>query len=611
VSSRLIGLPVLTKTIRFLFARFLTDRFASLHTLKQVKALLRELAEGPDTPKTTVDVYHDMYRATLKRIDGQAERDKVLARKVLLWLSNAARLLSTQELRSALSIEPEDTEFDVDNLLSMDLIVSVCAGLVIVEEQSEIVRLVHYTAQEYFDSLGHDQRMKEQQELAATCLTYLCFDDFKTRSELESGEVVDEEAELFRMAPGWLVHHDGGIDSSTWGRDAYDSVRSGEVESVQITGRSYTGRDVGAIEHAFVDYAANFWALHAKECQTDILQLVLRLLTDHQLAAHAFHKATALHQRWAFLRTSDDLTSTRTTGLHLVAAIGLAHICRELLKILDNDRNIHADVKDDGGRTALMWAAHHGHVEIVDMLLDREDVRYDRTCSRGDTALNYAARQGKTAVIRSLIDDKKTDSHMIRNSFHSWGDYIQHENVGYRVRRENAFGETAIVQAALEGHDEVVKLLREHDTESIHHEVMFGLWPIHIAAQRRAVSIMELLIDECGVAADIEDPKGYSPFVVAADWNNEQVVRYFLQEKRDVLENKPEMVVQAAKVTAANWKREAILRLIVEEAGSMLGGVYLEELLEVAVSAGNVNMAIYLAAQKAKLNRGESIKATV
>ncbi|KAF1937065.1 hypothetical protein EJ02DRAFT_412996 [Clathrospora elynae] len=174
------------------------------------------------------------------------------------------------------------------------------------------------------------------------------------------------------------------------------------------------------------------------------------------------------------------------------------------------------------------------------------------------------------------------------------------------VCRENVFGETASVQAVLEGHDEVVRLLREHDKRSLHREVMFGLWPIHIAAQRRPVSTMRSLIDEWGVDAAIEDPKGYSPFVVAADWNNGDVVRYFIQEKRKLLVQKPQMVLQAAKVTAANWKREAILRLIVEETGLRIGEGHLEALLEVAISAGNVSIAIFLAAQKAERDIAKS-----
>ncbi|KAF1937064.1 ankyrin, partial [Clathrospora elynae] len=99
------------------------------------------------------------------------------------------------------------------------------------------------------------------------------------------------------------------------------------------------------------------------------------------------------------------MITTRTTGLHLVAANGLTHICRELLTMIDANPNIHADAKDDGGRTALMWAAHHGHSEIVELLLDRQyDVRHDRTCHRGDTALNYAARQGQVVIIKLLLE---------------------------------------------------------------------------------------------------------------------------------------------------------------------------------------------------------------
>jgi ankyrin repeat protein len=597
---------------RFLLARFLVDRFASLHTLKHVKALVNELAEGSNTPKTTVDVYREMYEGTLNRIEDQAQSDRELAKKVLMWLSNAARLLTTQELCTALSIDPEDTEFDEDNLLDTELIVSVCAGLVIVEGESGIVRLVHYTAQEYFDSVGQDRRAKEQEELAKTCLTYLCFEDFKPGPHTE---MRDAEAELFRMRPGWLVHY-VGYGNSNGGCASYNSVRSGEVESVPLpdSDRSAT----------FLDYAANHWFLHAKGCQVPIAHLALRLLKHQPLAAHAFHKATILHSRWAFLRNSAELASTRTTGLHLVAAAGLTQVCREFLTILDadqvNDRHIHADAKDDGGRTALMWAAHHGHYDIVELLLDRcdqmndwprtriNDVRHDRIDHRGDTALNYAARQGHLEVVRLLTRPDKIMAYVIMTLYWNWNHYTitEEEYLKKCIRHENAFGETAVVQAALEGHEEVVTLLRQQDTLSLHREVMFGLWPIHIAAQRRPVAVMKLLLDECGIEAYIEDPKGYSPFVVAADWNNEDIVRYFLTEKRAVLEKKPEMVVQGAKVAAANWKREAILRLILEKAGSILDQNHLEAILEVAVSAGNVSIAIYLAAQKATYESSEN-----
>ncbi|KAF2029019.1 ankyrin [Setomelanomma holmii] len=483
----------------FLLARFLVDRFANFHTLKQVKQLVNDLAKESNTPKTATYIYQDMYR----------------------------------ELCTALSIELEDTEFDEDQIVAIDLIVSVCAGLVVVEKGSNLVRLVHFTAQEFFDSLDRDLRLAERLEMANICLTYLRFDESRGQ---RSSRAIQNGARL----------------ASPLGNAA-----------------------------ALVDYAANFWALHARNCQLDVEALALQLLTDQYLAAHAFINARSLHEDWAYLRFNTGQTSTRTTGLHLVAATGLEHLCRRLLDLVDTTPSIHADVKDDGGRTALIWASHHGHEEVVKMLLARDDVRHDREDHRRDIALNYAARQGQTAVVKLLTE---TDRIMTKN---------------------NAFGETPIVLAALEGHAETVQLLHEYDEESLDREVMFGLWPIHVAAQRRTASVMKLLMDDYNVAADIEDPKGYSPFVLAADWNNEEIVRYFLHEKRRLLEDRPDMVVKAARVTAANWKREAILKLIVEEAGTILTRLHLDELLEAAVSAGNIHIAIFLAAKKAELDQNQ------
>ncbi|KAH7075546.1 hypothetical protein BKA63DRAFT_300109 [Paraphoma chrysanthemicola] len=580
----------------FLLARFLVDRFANFHTLKQVKQLVNDLAKDSNTPKSASDIYQDMYRAIMRRIQDQAVSEAQLAKKALMWISNAARLLTVQELCTALSIELEDTEFDEDQLLAIDLIVSVCAGLVVVEKGSNLVRLVHFTAQEFFNSLDRDWRQAEQLEMARICLTYLCFDEFKMKQRQEAEAADNEAAELFRMGPGWLLHV-GGLWGSGWGHGSYDSIRSGQIQEISLP-VSTTGGTT-----AFLNYAANFWALHARACQSDVEALALRLLVDQYFAAHAFVNAKSLHDHWAYLRINNGQTSTRITGLHLVAATGLEHLCRKLLDLVDTTASIHADAKDDGGRTALIWAAHHGHEEVVKMLLARDDVRHDREDHRRDIALNYAARQGQTAVVRLLTETERVMTNNVWNSYaahvmtHTW----ERHKIRYWVCRENAFGETAIVLAALEGHAETVRLLHEHDEESLNREVMFGLWPIHIAAQRRPASVMKLLIDDYNVAADIEDPKGYSPFVLAADWNNEEIVRYFLQEKKQLLEDRPDMVVKAAKVAAANWKRGAILKLIVEEAGSIFTRPHLDELLDAAVSAGNVNIAIFLAAKKAEL----------
>lgn len=40
------------------------------------------------------------------------------------------------------------------------------------------------------------------------------------------------------------------------------------------------------------------------------------------------------------------------------------------------------------------------------------------------------------------------------------------------------------------------------------------------------------MIEECAVDVNREDPKGHTPFMVAVDWGNMDVVRYFLKERK-------------------------------------------------------------------------------
>ena len=67
------------------------------------------------------------------------------------WIVCAPKQLTTPELRYALAIEEESSELDEDNLPDMREEIAVCAGLVIIDEKSDVVHLVHYTAQDFFE----------------------------------------------------------------------------------------------------------------------------------------------------------------------------------------------------------------------------------------------------------------------------------------------------------------------------------------------------------------------------------------------------------------------------------------------------------------------------
>ena len=116
----------------------------------------------------------------MERIQGQPPGFRDLATRVLSWITTSRRPLATLELRSALAVTTGASAFDQYNLTEIELIVSVCAGLVTVDEKSDIIRLVHYTTQEYFERTRGLWFPDAQTKIAEICVTYLVYDAFET-----------------------------------------------------------------------------------------------------------------------------------------------------------------------------------------------------------------------------------------------------------------------------------------------------------------------------------------------------------------------------------------------------------------------------------------------
>ena len=92
----------------------------------------------------------------MEPIQGQVPEYRELARQVLLWITCAKRRLTSLGLQHAIAAEVDKSELDRENLTDTGLIVSVCAGLVTVDKESDIIRLVHYTTREFFKRTWKD-----------------------------------------------------------------------------------------------------------------------------------------------------------------------------------------------------------------------------------------------------------------------------------------------------------------------------------------------------------------------------------------------------------------------------------------------------------------------
>jgi hypothetical protein len=78
----------------------------------------------------------------MERINGQIEDQEELAKQVLSWITCAKRPLATTELQHALGVEVGESKLDELNFSEIEDIVSVCAGLVTIDEESGIIRRV-------------------------------------------------------------------------------------------------------------------------------------------------------------------------------------------------------------------------------------------------------------------------------------------------------------------------------------------------------------------------------------------------------------------------------------------------------------------------------------
>jgi len=126
--------------------------------------------------ETLPNELNDTYDEVMKRIFSQDEEEVDLAKRVLGWLLYAKRPLTTGELQHALSVTPDSRELDEAALTEEGDLISVCAGIVTIERETNIIRWVHYTTQKYFERVGLPDA---QADIAMVCLTYLSFDVFE------------------------------------------------------------------------------------------------------------------------------------------------------------------------------------------------------------------------------------------------------------------------------------------------------------------------------------------------------------------------------------------------------------------------------------------------
>ncbi|KAH7381631.1 ankyrin repeat-containing domain protein [Pyrenochaeta sp. MPI-SDFR-AT-0127] len=526
----------------FLLARLHVDSLCDKKTKSKVQSSLKTLRGG-------FQALDKAYDDAIKRIDGQLPGDAALAKRALSWISNAMRPLTTTEITHALSVEPKQEDFDPDNVPDIDDVVSVCAGLVTIDEESNVIRLVHYTTQEYLEGIQMDWNPTTQLELASICLTYLSFNTFRYSTEEDCSD------------ESWIK------------------------------------------QYALLNYAAQHWGHHARTVQPELCELALSFLQDEPLISCA--------SRAAVFGTVLQGTNREQTCLHIVARFGLQMLLEKLLSICKEDQRSLINEGDCGGFTALALAAEHGHESVTILLLDNDtEMEFFRNstalyvASREghegivklllqkepnvrskdeylNNALDVALSAGYERIVLQLLDAGADVNRQCKGFEHTLqlASYFGDEQIvellldrGASINKVGGEYGSAIQAASRCGHESIVRLLIDNGADVNVSGGKYGS-AIQAASHSGHESIVRLLLDR-GADINLSGGRHGSAIQAAACGSHESTIRLLLDRGADV--NAECGPYRNAFGEALDIGEERILKLLLEKGSNVnvntLGG---------------------------------------
>ena len=263
--------------------------------------------------------------------------------KIIRWVHHAARPLSLQEIRHALAVEVDDKTFDEEGLVDEDLLEPSCAGLITIHNHRTL-RLVHYTAQEYFSRNWSTLFPCTDAMIAEICLTYLCFEDFRS----------------------------GPCDS--------DHDMQARLE-----------------QYPLLNFAAQHWAQHIRAVNNTSLDWkVLEFFAQKsnvESSIQAMLVIKSRHKAWSQRHIKG------LNGLCLASFHGLQSICMRLL-----EQGADVNSTDSCGFTSLHYATICDRGSIVRLLL-KADADMEMTAENDDrTVLQLAAWLGRENIVKQLLE---------------------------------------------------------------------------------------------------------------------------------------------------------------------------------------------------------------
>ncbi|EAU81638.2 ankyrin repeat domain-containing protein 50 [Coprinopsis cinerea okayama7 len=496
----------------FLHAALQVKALTSCHTPTDVQ---EELASFPED-------LTDMYKKTFHRIKAQDPRSARIATMTLAWLVHAKAPLSVEALRTALAAHPETHSVEPSRMPPLKSILSVCCGLVEHHPETDIVRLVHFTARDALEPLLLE-------------------------------ELPQPHAVIIKVLLQLMV--DNGIPNWLQGKDELKEL----------------------LQRPLLRYAYQHWADYARECsklagaREDVARFLCqcalfpytdldRLWFDMDIL-QPLHVAAMYDIPWFIKDVFDghynpllhnqanrypafdgwDVNARSRDGdtaLHLAGHNGHGTCVNILLQF---PAAIDVNARDDRGRTALMQAAIGRHQDVVQRLLVEPGIDVHAVDREGRTVLMEAAARGFKDVVERLLAepgiavnavDAEGRTALMEAAVHGRKDVVERllAEPGIDANAVDEQGRTALMDASLYGDVYVVERLLAEPGIDVNAVDAEGRTALMKAAARGFKDVVERLLAEPGIAVNAVDAEGRTALMHASLYGDVYVVERLLAE---------------------------------------------------------------------------------
>ena len=529
---------------RFLLAVLHMESLASQLNKAAVRNALTRLPQGLD----------DTYDEALQRIQRQGQPSVEMAYRVLSWTSYAYRPLTVEELRCALAVTPGHLTFDEDAMTPESTLVSICAGLITVDTDSNIIRLVHYSTQEYFEKIRGSLFHNAQADIAIICLTYLSFNHPKKNDTIHGSGLHDKGKSPFLSyaAQHWRDHMRASPGTNfnelilqiLWQPEKVQCILQAMDDPGLNRSNNYKDLNVPPLCVAAL-LGLESVVLLLLERGADLTETVMSNGGTALCIAAQFAQLEVIK---ILIDSGASINSQVWTPLS--AAVSAAYLANEKGAVaaarLLLDRG--ADIDSQGGyntTSPLIEAAELGSIPLVELLL-KSGADANLRSHQGLTAL-HVAHPGKPRILELLVAhgadlharDNYGESTLILVCGDSRAEYEDTVRVllelGEDVHARDNSGETALFRAAELGYCRIIQVLMKHGAD-IHARSELGRSVLFSAIEhgyRQPDELVPLLLD-LGVDVHSKDSAGDTALARAAARGLSRTVKLMLDHKTNV-----------------------------------------------------------------------------